>query len=341
MIDHIQKSIGPLSLVFLFCLPLKVLGFDIWNLPLEPELKTLEVSNLSSDPQTLWLSGPRGPGQDSHEESFEIPAQSREDIPLSLFTGKPYLQLRSALKKTLKLRAKTSSGQSWELPAASQTRWKAQLPFGASSELILINNAPFEQTLSLQNSRGQILETHKLSGFEKIRIPAPRLDSVWIEGSSRISGLWVSTSQSGPWIPDAKPAPMPTPDSNSVYFLMSNSKNLQSYVLALKDPYLIAEARDQIQNPNAYRQRILIAEISEGPANQNRDFMNRFRTPWSWHISNPIRFAGLASQECDGSPQFLEETLAYWLAGSKVICFWNYRVTRELSADAVRSGQLP
>lgn len=341
MIDHIRRSIGPISLLFFLGLPLKALGFDIWSLPLEAELQSLEITNLSPEPQTLWISGPRAPGLDSQEIPIDLPARGHEEISLNQFAGKPFLHLRSSKKKTLKIQVKTSNQQTFELPPGSQTRWKAQLPVFGRSELVLTNTAPLEQTLSVQNSRGQTLETHKLSAFEKIRIPAPLTNLVWIEGSSRISGVWISGTRSGPWLPDPNPAPLQASDPQAVYFLMSNSKNLQSYVVPLNDAQMITEARDQIQNPNVYRQRILIGEISEGAGNHNRDFMNTFRTPWSWHISKPIRFAGLASQECDGSPQFLEETLAYWLSDSKVICFWNYRVTRELNPEAVRSGELP
>lgn len=56
---------------------------------------------------------------------------------------------------------------------------------------------------------------------------------------------------------------------------------------------------------------------------------------WSWHISKVFRFAELASQSCDGSPQFIEDILPAWVGGvfnggSTTICFWGYQVTEEL-----------
>ncbi|MBX3018466.1 MAG: hypothetical protein KF767_11285 [Bdellovibrionaceae bacterium] len=131
--------------------------------------------------------------------------------------------------------------------------------------------------------------------------------------------------------PNARALPAP----RGRYFVLSNSSRTASYLVDLADPAMIAAAREQIRDPETYLPRILVAEVGVNLLNDNRNWDDKTQHPWSWRIAQPIRFASLASQACDGHPQQLEDQLEAWLSGAytggrPIICFWGYQVVEEL-----------
>ena len=126
-----------------------------------------------------------------------------------------------------------------------------------------------------------------------------------------------------------------SPPTDGHFFLLTNSQKNQSYVVNITNPKLVSEARDQIQNPNSTSGRILIGQVGKNSGGFNRDFNDTKKTPWTWHVDTVLHFAELASQDCDGSPEMLEEMALPWIENSGVICFWNYKVTKELKASEI------
>ena len=130
---------------------------------------------------------------------------------------------------------------------------------------------------------------------------------------------------------------LPTP-AGSTYFRLSNGSQEPSYIISTADPLFISQGRQQIQDPLAFLPRILIGTLSPGDGGFNRDFSSPLRTPWSWHVNKILRFAEVASQMCDGSPELVEDHLGQWLNQPGMICFWNYRIIEELSPTQVSTG---
>lgn len=116
----------------------------------------------------------------------------------------------------------------------------------------------------------------------------------------------------------------------SVRFLMTNPNASQSFVVELTDPTLIWQAREQIKHPTDLRARILIAQISTGHGEVNQNLTDSMRGSWSWHVTNAIKFAEMASSSCEASPDYVEDFLDPWINSQRPICFWNYRVIQEL-----------
>ncbi|MGZ6395786.1 MAG: BP74-related protein, partial [Pseudobdellovibrionaceae bacterium] len=55
-------------------------------------------------------------------------------------------------------------------------------------------------------------------------------------------------------------------------------------------------------------------------------------SPWSWQVVEAQNYADFAHISCDGTPALVEERLNSWLQETGgTICFWNYRVVRELT----------
>lgn len=124
-------------------------------------------------------------------------------------------------------------------------------------------------------------------------------------------------------------------DNSGSLFLLANDSRTQSYIVRLTDPAHVQAARDQIKYPTGLRARILVGQVSAGSNRDNQNLLGPFKHMWSWHVSKVFRFAELASQSCDGTPQFIEDILPAWVGGgfnggSTVICFWGYQVIEEL-----------
>lgn len=124
------------------------------------------------------------------------------------------------------------------------------------------------------------------------------------------------------------------------YFLVSTqeSRPEESFVVGIEDLDHIAVAREQIRNPQLAK--ILVARISLGHGEHNRSFSSKDRAPYSWSVSEVDAFTDFAHISCDGSPELTEERLLEKLNEGGRICFWRYRIVKELSVLEVSSGQL-
>ncbi len=131
------------------------------------------------------------------------------------------------------------------------------------------------------------------------------------------------------------------PSEQKTYFLVSTKDNRpeESFVIAIEDPAKIETAREQIRNPAL--EKIVVAGIELGNGGYNRAFQSQDKSPYTWSVSRVDSFADFAYIDCDGSPDLTEERLMEKLSvGGGRICFWRYRVVRELSLEEVRTGIL-
>jgi hypothetical protein len=341
MKDHTPKPTWTF-VVFAFALLFARLSsaVDVWSFPNETELKTLVVTNLKSQPKDLWISGPNL--QD--ETRLTVPAYGHLEIPLTDFSQHPWLRAVSTEPHALHLEIQTSFETMLDLEPEQTTTWKVRAV--TAGEIILFNQAPFAQKIEIRTPT-LIWKEVTLAAFEKIHIPiAPELKShvLSINGEARFSGISLAGENSQRLVANPKPQILAIGESPARYFRLTNSSQDQSYVVKLDSAELIAEAQNQIQRPwqTTYLPRILMARVEGGHGGFNRDMSSPWKAPWSWHVAEVFRFADFASQACDGSPEFLEQTLQSWSPdGQGVICFWNYRITEELSADQVQNGRTP
>lgn len=328
MKDHRLKTIWTFLLFCGLSLSSTVQAFDVWSLPIERELKTLKITNLTREPQTLWVD----------ETPIQLPAYGEESLPLNQFEGRPWIIAKTEKKQSLQLMIESSLQTKVVLPAGASTSWKVRLR--PESEIVVFNQAPFEQNVSLRFPQGELANL-RLGPHEKKRVPVTAsLTSslLTITGEARISGILLSPLGPRAWIQDPTPVRLSTP-TEARYFRLTNQNQSQSFIVGLKETDQILAAEAQLQNPHLFLPRILIARVDQGHGEFNRDLSLKLKTPWSWHVAEVFRFAELASQECDGSPEMLEENLEPWLQSGGVICFWNYRIVEELTSEKVASGQ--
>ncbi|MBK7963478.1 MAG: hypothetical protein IPK04_21165 [Bdellovibrionales bacterium] len=128
---------------------------------------------------------------------------------------------------------------------------------------------------------------------------------------------------------------VPTP-STQTYFLLSNQSRSDSFVVALTDAVLI-------KGPKKFWRVIgylcFLDKLKPLKKSWNRPFHGSDRTPWSWTVSKVTNFAEIGSIVCDSTPALVEEALPVWLR-QQDICFWGFRLIRELSQEEVRWGRL-
>lgn len=204
------------------------------------------------------------------------------------------------------------SANLWKIPSAEHTN---------SSQLVIINSSPVEQSITGYGA---------LAGFEEKRFPLAT-NTAHLQTRFPIQA-WLETTGGAPiaLLPQVNPWPLVNPAG--VWFEVSNKSESESFLVRLDSPKLIQQAREQIRSPLKPMPRRLIAVVSAGGSGFNRNTKDPYRRAWSWHITHVSRFADFSSIDCDGSPTQLEQNLDWWLeARQGQICFWNYRVTRELA----------
>lgn len=118
------------------------------------------------------------------------------------------------------------------------------------------------------------------------------------------------------------------------YFLMGASDNTgDQFVVKIKDPAMVQKARDQITNPNLHK--IVFAKIVLGNQGFNRNMIKKEKSFWSWSVSEVTNISDFGSTACNGFPQMLEDQAEAWVRGLGKICFWSYRIKKELTYDEV------
>lgn len=118
------------------------------------------------------------------------------------------------------------------------------------------------------------------------------------------------------------------------YFLVGPSDNHgDQFIVKIKDPVMVQKARDQITNPKL--QKIVFAKIQLGSQGYNRNMTKKEKSFWSWSVTEVTNISDFGSTACNGFPQMLEDQAEAWVKGLGKICFWSYRIKKELTPDEV------
>jgi len=124
---------------------------------------------------------------------------------------------------------------------------------------------------------------------------------------------------------------------DAAYFEVRSQDNIgDSFIAKITDPEMIAKAREQITNPTL--EKILFARLKKGHGNHNRNWSKREKSFWSWSVSEVTNIADIGSTSCNGLPQVVEDRIDSWIENPGRICFWSYRIRKELKPSEVASG---
>lgn len=300
-----------------------------WSFPaLNARTQQLWLVNTSAQEQIAWVAPAHEDANTNAEISVELAPWSRQQVDVSALASSPWLQVKA--REGASLQVMMNENGRWVSIPEGRTN-KRGLQTSQGEAVFVTNLSPISQDgeIVVQLRNGRLWrQAFQMLAFESAKVSLPEFDFVQIEVRAAMAiTAWIWSAQGTQFL---KPLQEDAYRKSGTRFLLANPEKNQSFVVELTDPAMIAQARAQIQNPHDFRARILFAEIGATPNSTNQDLANWGRGSWSWHVSKPIKFGELASQACDGSPEFIEDFLAAWLKSGSIICFWNYKVVQEL-----------
>lgn len=316
----------------------------------EPNALSLIIKNKTSEQQRFWTQ--LHLEEEIQEIVYEIEPKAQLVIQGSDFlTSKVGFSIKSLEKTSLEISAHCKGTENIPLSDLTSPQVSHWLPSSKRTVKIHLLNL-FLKSNSVQlrafNQRGMLVEK-KVIQLEKyydtqslkwtLSGEASRIE---VLGQERLHSLVLFDSQEEEKLSPAvvlKPLVLPT-DPSKTYFLISTKENKpdEAFVIALDDPQKIATAREQIKNPDL--EKIVVAGIELGNGGFNRAFLSRDKSPYSWSVNRVDAFADFAHIDCDGSPDITEDRLLQKLNEGGRICFWRYRIVKELSPKEVASGKI-
>lgn len=313
-----------------------------------PEALTITVRNKTAEPQRLWTQVRFE--TDLQELHHDIDAKSQIKIPGEKFLPQQMaFSIKSWEKNSLQITARCDDNASFPLSDLTSPQVSHWLPSGVKSvklhllNLFLKSNAvklkAFGKNDLLLGEKDLILE--KYYDTESLKWAfSQNIVRIEVFGNERLHSLLfydeANTEKISPAV-TLKPVSLPV-DPQKTYFLVSTkeARPEEAFVIALSDSQQIATAREQIKNPSL--EKIIVGGIELGNGGFNRAFLARDKSPYSWSVNRVDAFADFAHISCDGSPDLTEERLLEKLNEGGRICFWRYRVVKELSAQEVATG---
>jgi hypothetical protein len=177
------------------------------------------------------------------------------------------------------------------------------------------------------------------SQYSKVAPPtAPDWSYVRVSSDKKYNAFNLISSRLSPpvLISPVRSAPI-NPESASYFLVGPRKSDGDSFVVKITDTALIARARDLVQHPE--KEKIVFGRVIKGSQGFNRNWFKKEKTHWSWSVSEVTNFDDIGSTACNGNPQFLEDRVDFWINDPGRICFWNYRIKKELTPEQVASGQ--
>lgn len=303
---------------------------------------TLSAKNVSNEDQAFWvqLKNPE------KEIRFEFAAKTDIQIPL-----------QELLNKSQAFAIHTWTDRTIEFTWVCETK-KIKL-YSQVSPLVEYKISATDNKLQLHLMNVSILKNDIQLRFLKDNHELLTINNVSLENyyetqlldisppSAAVYIQIVSQNRLHTWLMDSKQmrrSPIGTapvqlrPEQNKKYFLVSTktTPTEESFIMAIKSPEMIKQARQQIKSPQL--EKIIVARIEAGNGGHNRSYHDADHSPYSWSVSEVDSFTDFALNDCDGTPDTVENQLSQRLNDGGRICFWRYRVIRELTLQEVQRG---
>lgn len=198
-----------------------------------------------------------------------------------------------------------------------------------------------EFRLEFNDAEGKILTRQQLQlpALQSLLFIVPDNIKQWtrlkITGSEK-SAIF-SLTETGNELPLSVAPQRSETDPAAAYFLVGpRTGNSDTFIVKIKDEKTAERARDLIKFP--HREKMLFAKIQKQHSGFNRNWSKPEKSFWSWSTSEVTNFADLGSTACNGTPQEVEDRMDHWVTDPGQICFWNYRVKKELTPAEVANG---
>lgn len=184
----------------------------------------------------------------------------------------------------------------------------------------------------------KVISTKKitLQAFEQLNDKSFDSDLDWtslrLSADNRFSAFNLTTA--GSTNPNKIEIQKSETDANAHYFLIApRDGNGDSFVARITSSEMVQRARQLVAHPEL--EKMLFATIEKGHQGFNRNWSKKEKSFWSWSVTNVTNFADIGSTACNGMPQMVEDDVDQWVQDPGRICFWNYRVKKELTPNEV------
>jgi len=307
----------------------------------------LEVSNSTTSDINAWLQ--KFSPQLSNETNFLVKARST--VTLAISSNNPsdffsifYFEKANSLKATLHCDELNFAAHSFE--GGILTYRKSNLD---ETKLWIQNLFTDLNTVKVEflNRGFQIVGTDSIMLTSMQQLSYKVLSSLagtdWayvrVQGAQRFAAFNLTTNGSeGPFLIDSQKSSV---SDTAAYFVVGSRDNSVSdqFIVRITDAAMIAKARQQIADPSL--EKIIFATVQKGHGGFNRNWSKKDKSFWSWSATEVTNIADLGSTACNGFPQAVEDRMDSWLKNPGQICFWSYRIKKELNPSDVASGQIP
>ncbi len=301
----------------------------------------LQVTNKTNKDINGWLQEFK-PSLAS-EKLFHFPAGKLTSIPVKIkkptdFFSLFYLNKEHSLDASLVCKSKTFSAHSFEGGVLTYRHQELSLDSLWIQNLFTADNQFKIQYLDqyfrlLSESNLQLKSQTKTT----VKIKEKNWFYARVQATNRFSAF--SLLRSGSEGPAVIASQTSVVDESAAYFEVQSQDNIgDSFIAKITDPNLISEARLQISDPHL--EKILFAKISKGHQGYNRNWSKTEKPFWSWSVTEVTSINDLASTSCNGLPQAVEDRTDFWVNDPGRICFWSYRIRKELKPSEVAAGEI-
>lgn len=188
------------------------------------------------------------------------------------------------------------------------------------------------------DARGKVTGTDRLNlnSLEQKNYKTQLPDHQWHSLKISAEQRWNSFSliKTGARGPQSVQPQTSNVDTNAAYFLVGPREGEgDSFIVRISNPDLIARARELVLHPEY--EKIVFAQIVKGHQGFNRNWSKSEKSFWSWSVSEVTNFADFGSTVCNGMPQLVEDDVDLWVQNPGRICFWSYRIKKEISAQEI------
>ena len=191
-----------------------------------------------------------------------------------------------------------------------------------------------EFRLEFSDADGKIISIQKisLSSLQALLYTPPDTIKRWaklkITGSEK--SVVFSLTETGNEKPVNVAPQKSETDPAAAYFVIGpRTGSNDSFIVKVTDGKIAEIARDLIKFPE--KEKMIFAKIKKQHSGFNRNWTRTEKSFWSWSSSEVTNFADLGSTACNGTPQEVEDRMEHWIIDPGQICFWNYRVKKELT----------
>lgn len=310
---------------------------EVLNWPQICPKGNLKINNQSQSTRRAWLQE-FNLNVLENETEFLIDGLDSIEIPLEQFNVQQRFSLLH-LEKSGTLQTQFECSSNSENLSVNATSFEGGQLYFRKSDLhenkLWLNNLYYTDNLfrlELKNSWGQTIKEYSilLKPWQQLnfKLDINQFSLVKVSAENKFTAFnLTSTGSLSPFHFQIQKTQI---DPNYTYFLIGPRNNEgDQFIARIKDPTLIAKARDLIKNPQD--EKIIFALIEKGHQNYNRNLYKKEKSFWSWSISEVTNISDFGSISCNGLPQILEDHLDEWISYSPRICFWSYRIKKELS----------